>query len=481
MFPFYPLWIYGLSAASCALFYFYVWRSESFTARQNRWLIGLASAFFLISAPFADPFLNAWDERFHALIAWRMANDQTLWPYLMPPGKTASMLSNHWWTQCQLWLHKPPFFLWLMAGSFKIFGTHFWAARIPSYVMGVGMSLITLETLRLFPFSKFGRATALATTVFSFILFEWIRGRGSLEHNDMAVVFFVSGALLFYAKSIKKPKYAILWGLFTAFAVLTKSLPGFLPLAFFLLHALLSYRINKTQIYSALISIFIPVFWWIVVANKDAALSQNSWLYVLRHLIEGVEGHRGQWDFYLHSMSEAHAWSYLFPALLLIGCLLISLREKEALLKSFGITGLAVFLFYSLVSTKMPAYPFIAFLPLSIGLAYVMDLLSPYVRKKWLQISLIALCIGGAAHFQRMIQTHEVETSPWSIYQINTSQEIADRIQPRGKKQLWLGMPENYHINAMFGRPDIIAVPDTALHPETAKIARSEGYVIHRW
>lgn len=481
MFPFHPFWFYGLSATACILFFLYVQRSESLSANQNRWLIGISAALFLLAAPFADPFLNAWDERFHALIAWRMSHDHTLWPYLMPSGSTTAMLSNTWWTQCQLWLHKPPFFLWLMAGSFKLFGTHYWAARIPSYLMGVGMSLITLETLRSFSLSKWSKIMALGSTVFSFILFEWISGRASLDHNDMAVVFFISGALLFYIKSLNKPKYAILWGMFTAFAVLTKSLPGFLPLAFFLLHALLSKKVYKVHVYSTLISIFIPVIWWIVVANKDVALSQNSWKYVFKHLLEGVEGHTGRWDFYLHSMSEQNAWSYLYPGLLVIGSFLLILRAKDVLLKSFGITGLSVMLFYSLVSTKMPAYPLIAFLPMLIALAYSMDLVSNYIQKKWLELILIAFGIWGSAQFQLIVQTHDVKSNPWSIHQVTINQELANRIQPRGEKQIWLGMPENNHINAMFGNSEIIAVPDTALKPETAKIARSKGYTIHRW
>ncbi len=41
------------------------------------------------------------------------------------------------------YLEKPPLIYWMMAGSYKVFGVHDWAARIPVALFCVGLALLT--------------------------------------------------------------------------------------------------------------------------------------------------------------------------------------------------------------------------------------------------------------------------------------------------------------------------------------------------
>ena len=78
------------------------------------------------------PYLQDWDERYHALVAKNLAHHMlmpTLFenPLLPPVGDD--------WSQMHVWLHKQPLFLWQMALSIKLFGANETAVRLPSILL----------------------------------------------------------------------------------------------------------------------------------------------------------------------------------------------------------------------------------------------------------------------------------------------------------------------------------------------------------
>jgi len=75
------------------------------------------TAFSLFSfAALLDPFLNIWDERFHALVAKNLI-DHPLMPTLYD-DPVVDMLYDRW-DRWHIWLHKQPLFLWQIALSFS--------------------------------------------------------------------------------------------------------------------------------------------------------------------------------------------------------------------------------------------------------------------------------------------------------------------------------------------------------------------------
>ena len=76
-----------------------------------------------------DPFLHAWDERYHALVAKNlMANPFVPLLYKRP----LLPYDYHNWSNNHVWLHKQPLSLWLMSFSLNLFGNTEGAVRIPS-------------------------------------------------------------------------------------------------------------------------------------------------------------------------------------------------------------------------------------------------------------------------------------------------------------------------------------------------------------
>jgi 4-amino-4-deoxy-L-arabinose transferase-like glycosyltransferase len=107
-------------------------------------LLVIGSMSLRIWAAQLDPFLNMWDEQFHALVAKNLS-ENFLYPVLLPDLEPYNSLNS--WTIGHIWLHKQPFFLWLMALSIKLFGATEFAVRFPSILLGT-FSILAFVSFR---------------------------------------------------------------------------------------------------------------------------------------------------------------------------------------------------------------------------------------------------------------------------------------------------------------------------------------------
>jgi len=82
-----------------------------------------------------DPFLHAWDERYHALVAKNLLKH----PLLPTLYDTPLLDQDLLWVGGHIWLHKQPLTLWLISGSIYLFGNTDFAIRIPSIVLSTAM------------------------------------------------------------------------------------------------------------------------------------------------------------------------------------------------------------------------------------------------------------------------------------------------------------------------------------------------------
>lgn len=120
----------------------------------------------------------------------------------------------------------PPFFIWLVALSFSVWGTNEYAAIFPSALFGVlSIACVYLFARRLFgPRSAFFASTVLATT---FYFTKYARH----AMIDVTLSFFVMAAMLALVLALRGEKrYYLLWGLSIAVCILLKSVLGFFPL-----------------------------------------------------------------------------------------------------------------------------------------------------------------------------------------------------------------------------------------------------------
>ena len=114
-----------------------------------------------------DPFLNEWDERYHALVAKNMMSRPLvprLWPEAVLPYNYKEWCCNY------IWLHKQPMFLWQMALSMKIFGVNEIAVRLPSLLLNTLQVWLTYRIGVLVHNKKLGYIAALMSALSYFAL-----------------------------------------------------------------------------------------------------------------------------------------------------------------------------------------------------------------------------------------------------------------------------------------------------------------------
>lgn len=176
-----------------------------------------------------DPYLHAWDERYHALVAKNLAShplEPTLHEHLVLEADNTN------WVGSNVWLGKPSFPLWIMAGSISVFGNTLFAIRLPSILL----SLLAIGLTFLIGRKLFDERVALLAAFFHAFggrIIELSAGRISSDHVELCFVVMAQLAIYFALQSsaAKKPiKWILLTGLFMGLAFLSKWYPALLVL-----------------------------------------------------------------------------------------------------------------------------------------------------------------------------------------------------------------------------------------------------------
>ncbi len=312
-----------------------------------------------------DPFLQDWDERFHALVAKNLMN-YPLKPMLrvnpIMPYKIEDWCCNH------IWVHKQPLFLWQMALSMKLFGVNEIAMRLPSVIMG------TISIFFIYDIAKkwvknldVAYLAALLFTV-SYYQIELTSGRFALDQNDVAFSFYVTAsiwAFIRYLNSNNNFKWAVIIGLFVGAAVLNKWLTGILIFGGWGLFELLSFKgkINFNQwkplIISITTSILVFLPWQLYIIKNFPVESSIMYEHNRRHIFEVVENHHGSIFFHFNQMSRAYG--ELFLIFIPIGLFFIFTKKRESQKLTISLLAMVVviFSFFSfIVKTKMSAFTY---------------------------------------------------------------------------------------------------------------------------
>ncbi len=312
-----------------------------------------------------DPFLHEWDERFHALVAKNMMS----WPFKpMLVAQPILPYDVHDWSNNHVWVHKQPWFLWQMAASMKIFGANTFALRLPSAIMGTLFVWLVFDLAKNWTQNLKIAFIAAWFATFSHYALELIAGRISLEHNDVAFMFYVTcslWALSRYLLDISSSKWAILTGVFVGVAILNKWLTALLVYGGWALYLLQenTFRRDLRKYFDILLALcitgLIAIPWQLYIMSAFPVESSIAYQTNMRHITEDL-GHPGSIWFHLHFLPHAYHWITLIMGGLGI---LVMLRMREADRK-WTISSLAmilvIFSFFSLVvKTKMPAlvYP----------------------------------------------------------------------------------------------------------------------------
>ncbi len=347
-------------------------------------LLTVGGFFVYFAAANLFPYLNIWDEQYHALVA-KNCMRHPFAPILYDEAIVNANDYNCWITS-HIWLHKQPLFLWQMALSFKLFGVSEVTARIPSVVL---CTLMIPVCYRLAHLISGNRDTAYFTALCAACSWAFIRltsGIACTDHNDVSFVFYVTASVWAFCEYVHHDRKSWFWialtGILAGCAILTKWLAGLLVFLVWGIYLLSEYKFHIKEwkighILAALVITLIVVLpWQIYILHQFPDTARQELLYNSKHFSEVVEGHAGSVWFFLIVLPmqyfgkgnyydiEHFVWNsnttstYL---ILLAGLVLMCLRLKK---RSHQITILAVlvfiYAFFTAAQTKMPSFTLIA-------------------------------------------------------------------------------------------------------------------------
>jgi len=354
-----------------------------------------------------DPFVQEWDERFHALVGKHMMEHPFKPMLILNPILAQSPLD---WGSGHIWVHKQPLFLWQMGLSMKLFGINTFAMRLPSAIMGTIMVWMIFDVA--LQWMKDERIAFIAAFIgaFAYYSLELTSGRQSLEHNDLAFTFYVTCSLWAFTRFVilnGSWKWALLVGVFAGCAILNKWLTGLLVYGGWGLYLLLSKWKSEPKKYLQLIFsiivcgiVFIP--WQLYILKEFPAESAIAFGYNFKHMSDNL-GHPGSAWFHIRYLRTAY--HNILLLLLPLG-IIYAFKNKALDMKlsiSFMAMIVAIFLFFSiLVATKMSAfvYPVSALIIIlsAAGLYYMCSSAFNYLNIIELHrnqlLVIITLCIG---------------------------------------------------------------------------------------
>lgn len=363
-----------------------------------------------------DPFLNLWDEQFHALVAKNMGSNPFK-PILINQPLLAYDFKR-WDSNC-IWLHKQPFFLWQMALSIKIFGANEISARLPSLIMH---SIIPYFIYRIGTISvhrQVGFYGALFFTV-TFFPLELMNGGYSTDHNDLGFLFYVTAsfwAWFEYRESGNK-KWLIWIGAFAGIAVLIKWLVGLLVYASWGIVSIGDAKKNQWRLncfYPLLKSFFITLVvfipWQIYILIRFPVEAKHELAYNTRHFFEPIEGHDGDGLFHFNALYEIYGNSIWVPIVAIIGLIVLLFRSLKPEFRVVILSAtILVYLFYTLAATKMTAFTVIVSPFLFLGLGALVYAIKQIPIHRFLTSFLQLLLIASFAYFlldtTRIIERH---------------------------------------------------------------------------
>jgi 4-amino-4-deoxy-L-arabinose transferase len=312
-----------------------------------------------------DPYLQDWDERFHALVAKNLI-DHPFRPMLrlMPiaPYDYTSWCCNH------IWVHKQPLFLWQMAFSMNILGVSEFALRLPSAIMGALSVLLVHDIAKVWTKDRMIAFISALISAYAFYQLELTTGRFSVDHNDVAFTFYVTASIWAFVNYTEKQfawKWAAAIGIFVGCAVLTKWLTGMVVLGGWALYILLIPEIRSRILhyiklgFAAVVATVIFLPWQLYILSRFPLESAAAYAHNSLHITEVLGGHEGNAFFHLSFMQTAYG-KFLLPfAIIGLISVLFSKHITRALTGSLLAMVMVVFVFFSLiVATKMPAFTY---------------------------------------------------------------------------------------------------------------------------
>jgi len=471
-----------------------------FQYRENKTIsivLLLSGGFFLrLFVVLLTPYLNLWDEQFHALVAKNMMDNPFVPMLFKNPVLPYDYRS---WVSTHIWLHKQPLFLWQMALSMKIFGVNTFALRLPSLIMSTLVILFIYRMGKITINKTVGFYGALLFATANFAV-EFVSGSISTDHNDIAFMFYVTASIWAWieyeaAEESRKKYFIILIGLFAGAAVLVKWLTGLLVFSGWGVSIVFSNKRRRQwrQYVNLLISLIIAVAvflpWQIYILNAFPLESHYEFAFNNRHFFVPVEGHGGGFFWHFNKLDKIYNVSGYF---VLFSVILLFFRIKHLVYKTAIMTFvLLVYLFFGIAATKMIAFTFcvsfIVFLSFGVVLEWFFKLVvlnRQYLPKKIHSVIYTTIMVGIVAGFNLDIEKFQENHTMWkkneeSVFydQIRSTAFIKSLSRKIDGVEDYVVFGCNYNIPFMFFT-DVTAAYRQLPSIKTYQKLRKEGYKI---
>jgi 4-amino-4-deoxy-L-arabinose transferase len=307
---------------------------------------------------FIDPFINIWDEQFHAMVAKNMmAHPFTPMLYEHP----ALPFHAENWTMNHHWVHKPPLFLWQIALAMKIFGTECWVVRIPSVLLTTLCIPVIFRMGKLLSGERTGFFAALLFTI-TCLQVNIVSGYLNTDHNDvvfMCYVLFSFWALVEFHFSQKK-KWIVWIGIFSGLAILVKWLPGILVYGAWFVMIIADKNSRGVpgkwkQLFAAFfVTLLVAAPWYVYISMEFPEETKATFALQNQHLNDSLS-HPGEWWYHFELLKSDYGW---WMVVSLPVAIFLFLRDHKNHFLRMGIVASVVFVyvFYSFVKTRMPLF-----------------------------------------------------------------------------------------------------------------------------
>jgi 4-amino-4-deoxy-L-arabinose transferase-like glycosyltransferase len=234
--------------------------------------------------------------------------------------------------------HKPPFYIWLTALTYRAAGINEFSARFWSAFFGCGVLALTFFLgLRLFSWPIGAAAVLLLLGVDHSYSSHWHNfiSQARVGMVETTLLFWLLLSLILAWEARARPKLILGLGVTMALAVMTKSWVGTLAWLLPFIFAVVTGRFTQQRRYwiaSLLLAFGIVLPWhvWQFWFYGTAFVHGYFVVNVLGRLFGNVEGHAsGDLMFYFDVIRRGlGAFGYVWP-LVLIGAILSALRQKR--------------------------------------------------------------------------------------------------------------------------------------------------------
>lgn len=369
------------------------------SASRYFWIIAALSALALL-APIRSGDLAGYDDARYALVA----------KHVVLSGNWLDIRSNGGPA-----IEHPPFFSWMQAALFSLFGFSDTLAKLPSALCGLGVILLVGWLGRRLTGDSFTGLLAMFVMATSIYFVKY----AARAMTDVPFTFFFLAAVCAWVLAEDDPRWLFAAGAFTAVAQLTRAMAGFSILLLFAADILINRRRPPLRylIGAALIAFLPPAAWYAQWIHRYSAYffaMHSVFLHdeVLGPLSPAWRRYTGAFE-YLGMLAKSY-WPWL-PAM--IAGIVLAIRKRDRRLRFLLLWIAAVYLLCAITRSRvlrymLPAYPAFSILA-AVGLLWLAP--ERYVRNGLRMLTpLLGVLVLAVAIFPP-VTLHAVETRPIAL------------------------------------------------------------------